>query len=300
MGVVIVAPTRELATQITDQAKQLLTFHSDSGLSVLCLYGGTKIQKDVGLLNQKIPTILVVTVGRLQAHLENTRLRGRKFSDVVAETSVLVLDEMDQLLQSFPREMKTILSFLPRSEKRQSLLFSATLPNKLMSAIETVLPPDYALVDCVANPIKRGEKSDTNMLVQQSYVVLDSMDAFIAAVVAITLFFMEQEQSKQHKIIAFFPTARLAKFFTELFDVGLQNRNVRVFQLHSKMSQGARARAQRAFRNAKTGVLFTTDVSARGKKHLHISCFSFSVWSNICLKGLDYPEVSTVVQVSEC
>ena len=261
VGVLIVAPTRELAIQIAEQAKELLTFHNEGDLSVLCLYGGTKIQKDIGLLNQKIPTFLVCTPGRLQDHLKDTRLRGRKFCDVMEETSILVLDETDSLLKGFSREMKTILSFLPRSAKRQTLLFSATLPQKMKNVFATVLPDDYSLVDCVD---RNNVKAETNMQVEQTYVVLDSMDKYISALVAIVLHFAEEEKEENHKIMVFLPTTRLVGFFSELFNVGIKQ-NLRVFQLHSKMSQSARNRVSNAFRTAKQGVLFTTDVSARGE-----------------------------------
>lgn len=260
VGILIVVPTRELAIQIADQTKKLLTFHNEGDLNVLCLYGGTKIQKDIGLLNQRIPTILVCTPGRLQDHLKDTRLRGRKFRDVVEETSILVLDETDSLLKGFAREMKTILSCMPRRTKGQRLLFSATLPQNMKRAFSDVLPEDYSLVDCVD---RNNVKSETNVQVEQTYVVLDSMENYISALVALVSHLMLGEKEEKQKMMVFMPTTRLVGFFSELFDIGIQQ-DLKVFQLHSKMSQSSRNRVSKDFRNAKKGILFTTDVSARG------------------------------------
>lgn len=261
VGILIVVPTRELAIQIADQTKKLLTFHSEGDLNVLCLYGGTKIQKDIGLLNQRIPTILVCTPGRLQDHLKDTRLRGRKFRDVVEETSILVLDETDSLLKGFAREMKTILSCMPRRTKGQRLLFSATLPQNMKRAFSDVLPEDYSLVDCVD---RNNVKSETNVQVEQTYVVLDSMENYISALVALVSHLMLGEKEEKQKMMVFMPTTRLVGFFSELFNIGIQQ-DLKVFQLHSKMSQSSRNRVSNDFRNAKKGILFTTDVSARGE-----------------------------------
>jgi ATP-dependent RNA helicase MSS116 len=260
IGTLIVCPTRELAMQIADQARDLLSFHSDD-LSVLCLYGGTKMAKDVGLLNNKLPTFLICTPGRLVDHLSGTRLRGRKFSDIMADTGILVLDESDRLVGSFPREMKKITSFLPRSEKRQTLLFSATLPKRMMKALEEVLPDDYAVIDCIA---KDNIQAETNLRAEQSYVEVKCMENYVNAFVAILIYFLEEEKELEHKIIVFFPTARLVKFFAQLFSVGIQKRVVPIFEMHSKMSQSARNKISNSFRGAKQGILFTTDISARG------------------------------------
>lgn len=301
IGCLIVAPTRELAIQITDQAKELLFFHnggetqttnaspSSGSLSVLCLYGGTNIQKDIALLNQKIPTIVVCTPGRLKDHILETRLRGRPFRDVVAEIAILVLDETDILLQSFKREMNTIVAALPRPTKRQTLLFSATLPHKMKSTFENVLPEDYYHVECVDY---KNIQSETNQQVQQSYLVLDTMDKYISALVALVLHLMQNDnynasgetartRQSHPKIMVFLPTTRLVRYFAELFEIGgivqqesKKNNSLRVFQLHSKMSQSARNRVSNAFRGAKEGVLFTTDVSARGlfRENTEYSC----------------------------
>jgi ATP-dependent RNA helicase MSS116 len=257
VGVLIVAPTRELAIQIAEEASALLTFHTGEWSdSVLCLYGGTKIQRDIALLNKQIPSILVCPPGRLQDHLDGTRVRSIKFSDIIAETRLVVLDETDRLLDGFQKETKKILSYLPRSEKRQTLLFSATVPKKLKRVLDEIMPPDYIEVDC----IDRDVTSETNIRVDQSYAVLPSMDLYVPGLVSIVKATIKADPNA--KIVVFLPAAKLVKFFADLFNVGL---DIPVTEMHSRITQSARNRASSAFRNAKGGVLLTSDVSARGK-----------------------------------
>jgi ATP-dependent RNA helicase MSS116 len=258
VGVLIVAPTRELAIQIAEEAAALLTFHTgDWSDSVLCLYGGTKIQRDIALLNKQIPSILVATPGRLQDHLDGTRVRSIKFSEIIAETRLVVLDETDRLLDGFQKETKKILSYLPRPEKRQTLLFSATVPKKLKRVLDEIMPPDYIEVDCITD---RDVTSQTNIRVDQSYAVLPSMDLYVPGLVSIVKETMKADPSA--KIVVFLPAAKLVKFFADLFNVGL---DIPVTEMHSRITQSARNRASTAFRNSKGGVLLTSDVSARGK-----------------------------------
>lgn len=255
VGILIIVPTRELAIQIADEAKALLTFHCGDW-SVLCVYGGIKIQRDAAMLNKQLPTILVATPGRLQDHLDETRVKGSKFADILGETRFVVLDEADRLLEGFQKETKRILSHLPRPEKRQTLLFSATVPRRLRRALEELLPADYVEVDCIHD---QGVTSQTNIRVDQSYVVLPSMELYVAGLVSIVLHAMEADPDA--KIVVFFPAAKLVKFFADLFNVGL---GIPAMEMHSRITQSARNRASSAFRNAKHAVLFTSDVSARG------------------------------------
>ena len=120
VSVLIVSPTRELASQIHVEANQLLTFH-EYGAQVV--FGGTNIGTDKKRLRENRCDFLVATPGRLIDHLENEGLRER-----MSNLRVLVLDEADQLLEmGFRPSIEKILSYLPR--KRQTLLFSATVPD---------------------------------------------------------------------------------------------------------------------------------------------------------------------------
>lgn len=272
IGAVILAPTRELALQICQQASALVAYQH--AWTVQAVYGGCSIQRDRAVLKQRAPAILVATPGRLLDLLrEPTRVQGnRLLADVVRESQIVVLDEADRLLQAFPSEMNKILSFLPRVEKRQTMLFSATIPGKLKLLLSrpgsNILPADYVSVDCVQDD---DVATQTNVRVEQSYVQLGDMKRYMAGLLAI----VEEEAANdaEHcKLVIFFPTAKLVKFVA----VALSALKVPVLSIHSRMGQGARVRASSQFREATRSILLTSDVSAR---------------------GVDYPDVSLVVQV---
>lgn len=267
IGVIILAPTRELAIQIADQAEALLTFHND--MNVVCVYGGTKLQRDLRLLSgPRLPAILVATPGRLLEHCATTRIGRRKFSDMVQESRIVVLDEADRLLDGFAKEMQTILSYFPRAEKRQTLLFSATVSKKLRGFIKDSMKINFEEVDCLNNQSTQGE---TNLRVSQSFLALKTMSEYSPTLVSIIENGM---QKKDFKILVFFPASKLVRFFVHFFNVGL---GIPVLEIHSRMSQASRTRASNAFRSSKNVILFSSDISAR---------------------GLDYPDVSLVIQVS--
>ena len=187
IGVLIVAPTRELVQQIADQAEQLVSCMGgggDNGWFVQALYGGTSMGRDVAIwTHHKFPAILVATPGRLTDHIKNTRIRGKKFVDVLGSTRVVVLDEADHLVEGFSKECQTILSSLPRSDKRQTLLFSATVPRRLLAGMKDILPGNHEHVDCVNDA---DVKADTNSRVDQSYLQLQNVEeGYVATLVSI-------------------------------------------------------------------------------------------------------------------
>lgn len=293
IGVIILSPTRELAIQTADQAEQLLQFQPKTNrLAVACLYGGVKMQRDMRLLAggtspHRLPAILVATPGRLLDHLErNTRIGNTKFADIVDETKIVILDETDRLWETHQKETKKILSFLARAEKRQTLLFSATFPRSIRRTLkDTILKgQDVLEVDCIDQD-QKDDVAPGNERMQQNYVVLDSMRQYIPALLAIIR--REQATAQDYKILVFLPTSRMVRFIFQLCTVGgvdlgrrdasnNNSSNDNVWEIHSRMSQSARTRASNAFRNARRGILFSTDVSAR---------------------GMDYPDVTLVVQM---
>lgn len=124
---------------------------------------------------------------------------------------------------------------------------------------------DFIEVDCIND----GD-AHTSSNVEESHVVIPSMDRYVSSVVEIVRLAMQA--SEDPKIVVFFPTARLVAYFSELFNEYL---GIPVIELHSKKAQGYRNRASEQFRSASSGVLFTSDVSAR---------------------GVDYPGVTQVIQ----
>ena len=139
------------------------------------------------------------------------------------------------------------------------------------------------VVDCVQDGDAMAAGTETSKRVAQSHVVLPSMDRFLSATVEMVLAAMD-EDPEEHKVIVFFSTAHLTGFMAALLndvfarsggDPHLANRDP-VLEIHSRKSQPARDKASEKFRKAKRGVLFTSNVSAR---------------------GVDYPGVTHVLQV---
>ena len=263
----ILAPTRELAIQIGEEASSLTAHHSD--VSVQVMYGGTRMARDMNGFNRGLPSILVATPGRLLDHLRETSLRGRKFGDdIMAQTDIVVLDEIDRLLDlGFRREIERILSYLPRKEKRQTMLFSATIPKGLKRIMQESLNDDYVEVDCINDGTI---SSPTNIRVSQSYATLPSMSVFLQSTYAV----LEQATSeKPFKVVVFLPTARLVGFLADFLKDGF---SCPVMDLHSKKTQSARRTASENFRQATSAILLTSDVSAR---------------------GIDFPDVTQVIQI---
>ena len=264
IGVLIVSPTRELATQIGDQAEKLAKFHR--GMSVQVIFGGTNMKRDITRLSQKTPTILVATPGRLLDHLQSTRIGSKRFGkDIMCKTPIVVLDETDRLLDmGFRQEITKILGYMPHPHERQTLLFSATIPPDLKVVMSQNMKKDFVEVDCIND----GDASThTNAQVQQSHLIIPSDSGrSVSCVVELVRRAMEQYDSPATpaKIVVFFPTARLVNFYSEVFNEG-KVLPFPVLELHSKKTQTYRNRVSEDFRNAKRAVLFTSDVSARGK-----------------------------------
>jgi len=270
--ILVISPTRELAMQIGDEAEKLLTFHRS--MSVQVVYGGTKVTRDISRLQKQLPTVIVATPGRLKDLLKTASVGGRRFSDIMSSTSVVVLDETDQLLDmGFRREIQEILKFLPRPEKRQTLLFSATIPKELKDIMAQTMKRDYVEVDCIRDGNDGEASTQTHIHVKQSHAVIPSMGQYVSSVVRVVKEAIKDgDTKKKNKIIVFFPTARMVSFFADIFNEVIKEP---VMELHSKKSQGYRNRVSGEFREAASGLLFTSDVSAR---------------------GVDYPGVSHVVQ----
>jgi ATP-dependent RNA helicase MSS116 len=202
IGCLVIAPTRELAMQIGEEAENLLLHHLD--LSVQVMYGGTKMARDMNLLNKKLPAILVATPGRILEHLQDTRLRGRKFGDdIIGKTEILILDEIDRLLDmGFRKDIQRIISYMPRKEKRQTMLFSATIPKGLKVAMKDSMRDNFLEVDCVQD----GKSSaQTNLRVTQSHIVLPNTDSLMISIYSIL---KQSTDTRPYKIICFFPTGR--------------------------------------------------------------------------------------------
>lgn len=254
ISVLILSPTRELAIQIQDSAKVLL-----AGTPYTCdhVVGGTNMKSEINRLNKQQTDILVATPGRLQDHLENSNLKPK-----LSSLRVLILDEADRLLEAgFRREIEKIIAFLPDRSRvaRQTLLFSATIPQQVHQIASLALLPNHAFVSTIP-----PEEENTHEHVPQYSITPPSVYDLFPTTLAVL-----KNEIKTHgqeaKTMVFFPTARATGLAAALFKrAGLQAYGQEIFEIHSRKSQGQRNAAAEAFKNAKGAVLFSSDVVARG------------------------------------
>ncbi|MEU9288122.1 DEAD/DEAH box helicase [Streptomyces sp. NPDC048275] len=232
----VVVPTRELCTQVTND---LLTAGKVRNVRVLAIYGGRAYEPQVEALKKGVD-VIVGTPGRL------LDLAGQKKLNL-KHIKALVLDEADEMLDlGFLPDVEKIMNMLPA--RRQTMLFSATMPGAVIGLarrymsqpthIRATAPDDEgATVANTSQHIYRAHNMDKPELVAR---ILQADGRGLAMV--------------------FCRTKRTA---ADLADQ-LQQRGFASGAVHGDLGQGAREQALRAFRNGKVDVLVCTDVAARG------------------------------------
>ena len=229
----ILAPTRELAKQIHDN---LLTYVKGSHIKTVLVVGGAGIVGQTRKL-ERGAAILVATPGRLMDLLD----RGAMTLD---ETEFLVLDEADQMLDlGFIHSLRKIAALLP--EKRQTMLFSATMP-KQMNEIATSFLTDPVRVQ--VNP--PGQAADK---IEQSV-------HYVARAAKLDLLVELLDQHRYDLTLIFGRT----KHGMEKLAKVLEKKGFGVESVHGNKSQGQRDRAIKNFKDGTVKILVATDVAARG------------------------------------
>ncbi|WP_431680314.1 DEAD/DEAH box helicase [Kitasatospora sp. KL5] len=232
----IVVPTRELCTQVTND---LQTAGKVRNVRVLAVYGGRAYEPQVEALKKGVD-IVVGTPGRL------LDLAGQRKLDL-SKVRSLVLDEADEMLDlGFLPDVEKIITMLPA--KRQTLLFSATMPGQVISLARRYMSqPTH---------IRAAAPDDTGTTVaniEQHIFRAHSLDK--VEMVSRIL----QAEGRGLAMI-FCRTKRTAADVSEQ----LTKRGFAAGAVHGDLGQGAREQALRAFRNGKVDVLVCTDVAARG------------------------------------
>lgn len=274
---IVLSPTRELAEQIATEARRLC---QNTGLVVQCAVGGTDKR---GMLNQTRRQgchLLVATPGRL-----NDVLQDSSSGIDAPNLAALVLDEADRMLDvGFERELNQIISHLPRPEEkvRQTMLVSATIPDSVIRlARSMVRADDFEFVQTIPE-----NESLTHDKVPQHIVPVTSWTQVFP-----TLFELVDREHKKtledpterpFKAIVYLNTTALVELGGELaYQMRENARNdgkpyLASYVLQSKLNQIQRQRAADRFREARSGILFSSDVTAR---------------------GMDFPNVTHVIQV---
>ncbi|KAJ3153672.1 hypothetical protein HDU86_005171 [Geranomyces michiganensis] len=265
VNILIISPTRELAFQIGEQAKELVRF--DQGqIGVQMIVGGTNMNQDKRKLRSEACHILVATPGRLLDHLQNGDLKP-----MCAGLKALILDEADRLLeQGFRQDIERILTYLPNKDlrPRQTLLFSATMPPGVKQIATLALNRNFKFISTISE-----SDAATHTHVDQ-HVIEAPLSRSISTTFSLIAALHAAGKSK---IIVFLPTARATQLYFETYSQMNSPNSSRLpcYELHSRKSQSVRTKTSERFRDATQAVLFSSDVSAR---------------------GMDFPDVAAVVQ----
>ena len=231
--VLVIVPTRELAVQITEHFYDLARRTPLKGAAV---YGGVSPTPQIQAFRKGVD-LLVATPGRLLDHMQNdyARLKG---------IEVLVLDEADRMLDMwFLPDIRRILSQLP--DKRQTLLFSATLPSPIVALAEEMLH----------NPVSLNITPKPTPAAQISHVAYP-----VAQELKSSMFLTLLNKSEKKSILAFTRTKHRANRLADFLD----KNGVSCARIHGNRTQSQRTEALAGFKRGMVRVLVATDIAARG------------------------------------
>jgi ATP-dependent RNA helicase RhlE len=230
----ILVPTRELAAQVEENAHQYSKY---AEVSVGSVYGGVPIAPQERMLRYEGVDLLVATPGRL------LDLHGRH-SVSLDEVEVLVLDEADRMVDmGFAPDLQRILKLLPA--KRQTLMFSATMPPELNRVAKDALHNPQRLD--LAPPSRPAESIDQAFYPVPRHLKVDLLAELL-------------EGYDDHSAIVFTRT----KHGADRLHRQLKTRGLRIGVIHGDRSQGQRERALGDFKRGRIDVLVATDIASRG------------------------------------
>ncbi|CEH19528.1 dead-domain-containing protein [Ceraceosorus bombacis] len=274
VGTLVISPTRELATQIANEAIKLHHFHE--GYECRLLVGGASRHMQLKDWRRGRPDVVVATPGRLLDLLQEDEM----VRDAISATQTFILDEADTLLDmGFRDDIAKIREYLPPREQRTNFLFSATVSKEIRKLTHSLLEKSHRFIDTVPE----GEENVHQNIPQFATEAPSGMDQMVHLV---NLVAHDQiVNAGKSKVIIFAPTTKLTEFISEL----LLSKSVKSLLpcgtstfmnvIHSGKDQDKRFRVSSQFRSYKNGaaVLVTSDVSAR---------------------GVDYPGTTRVIQIS--
>lgn len=231
----IITPTRELAVQIDQQLEGMAYF---TGISSLAVYGGgdgTSFDQEKKALT-KGADIIVGTPGRLIAHLNMGYV-------AVGNLKHLILDEADRMLDmGFSQDLNKIISHIP--EKRQTLMFSATMPNKIRQMAKAILNDPKEISISISKPAEG--------VLQAAFMTYDTQK------VPLVKYLLSAK--KINSVIIFSSTKDNVKKLNR----ELQKLNFNCEAIHSDLDQTEREHLLRRFKNRELQIVVATDVMSRG------------------------------------
>lgn len=228
----IIAPTRELAHQINEA---IISLAKGTKLHSVTLYGGVNIQPQIKSLQRGVE-IVVACPGRLLDHLQQRTLD-------LSKTEVLVLDEADQMFDmGFLPDIRKILRYLPK--KRQTLLFSATMPDAIHHLAQEVLHKPVT--------VKVGTRTPPALVKQVFFPVPQHLKS--------ELLIHLLHKTPKESVIVFTRTKHSAKNLAQKLD----RAGFRATSLQGNLSQNKRQSAMNGFRDGSLQILVATDIASRG------------------------------------
>jgi ATP-dependent RNA helicase RhlE len=240
--VLVLVPTRELAVQVNEVFQLFCNVLTDR-IKTLAVYGGVSINPQMMAMNGV--QVLVATPGRLLDLIDSKAVH-------LSNVKTLVLDEADKMLNmGFKDEMNRLLEFLP--EKRQNLLFSATLSPDLDS-LSTILMKDPVVIKI------ETEESNIDQIQQSGYFVPDEKKGPLLRYLIKT--------NDLQQVLVFTSSSYSADNVANK----LRKNGIKAEAIHGKKSQSARNNALNQFKEGKLPVLVATDLLSRGIDIAFLPC----------------------------
>ncbi len=232
--VLVLAPTRELAAQVGESFQ---TYGRHTQIRTVVIFGGvSQLHQEQAL--RRGAHVLVATPGRL------LDLVGQGIISL-KEIEVFVLDEADRMLDmGFIHDIRKVVALLPKP--RQSLFFSATMPDDIRALADTILRPDPVFV-AVTPPATTVE------LIEQGICFVEKDDKL-----PLLVHFLKMPSVRRTLVFT------RTKHGADRVVKGLKRSNIEALAIHGNKSQNARTRALDGFKTGDNPVLVATDIAARG------------------------------------
>ncbi len=235
----VIAPTRELAIQANEMFGKI---GMPLGLKGVVLIGGDPIYRQIKDVRRN-PDVIIATPGRLIDHLEKRTLNLNKIK-------IVVLDEADHMFDiGFLPDIKKILSLAPK--KRQTLLFSATMPTAIVQVITNYMRLPVRIEVAPSGTAAAGITQELFIINRHSKILL--LERIL--------------NENDGKILIFLRTKNSVKKITEAINI----MNHSAVEIHSDRSLQQRKKAMSGFKDGKYRVLVATDIAARGINVSNIS-----------------------------
>ena len=255
---VILAPTRELAIQIATDAANISAYCPD--FSTVAVYGGMDYDKQLSALSHGVD-LVVATPGRLIDYMQ-------KHAVDLGKVAIAVIDEADRMLDmGFIPDVKRIMAHLPQAEKRQTMLFSATLTREIMTLASRWMRPNPVVVE-----------------IEPEHILAEGIDETVYAAtteekMAIMLWLFKHEDC--HRVLIF----RNRKRDVESLHALLTRCGVQCEMLTGDVEQKKRLRILDDFKDGKVKIIVATDVAGRG---IHVDDVTHVINYDLPYEAEDY------------